>query len=62
MNADDGERAFVLAEYDIWQVKREQLSEAEGDGNYPASRDWHDSDDTATELLHRVVALLRPTS
>lgn len=49
--------AFKVS-YDAWKAEREELSEQESDGDYPAPGRWADNDDTGIDLLRTAVQLL----
>jgi len=48
-----------LVDYDEWSADRDALSAAEGNGDYPPADSWHDSDDTAVEILRNIAELLK---
>lgn len=48
-----------LVDYDEWSADRDALSAAEGEGNYPPADSWHDSDDTAVDILRNLAELLK---
>ena len=48
----------LLVEHARWRAEREDLSAGESAGDFPASSDWHRSDDVGCDLADRAVALL----
>jgi hypothetical protein len=51
--------AQVLVEYDAWADARAETSAKEASGNFPPPDEWHWSDDTAVDLLHQIVNIIR---
>ncbi|MCB0908352.1 MAG: hypothetical protein KDB63_14660 [Nocardioidaceae bacterium] len=48
----------LLAEHGEWRAHRSALAAGEASGDFPASSDWHDSDDAGCDLADRAIALL----
>lgn len=48
----------LLAEHAEWRAERAVLSAGEATGDFPATSDWHDSDDAGCDLADRAIALL----
>lgn len=44
--------------YSEWTIDRLTVSAREASGKFPAADDWHDSDDSAVELLREAMAAL----
>lgn len=63
--AEGGEVAKLLAEYDDWAEDRKVLSRREagepepGDDPEVPGDEWHGSDDSGIDLLHRMAEVLR---
>ena len=49
----------ALRLYDEWSERREALSAAEGEGEYPDPDAWADSDDEGVSIAHDLASLLR---
>lgn len=47
-----------LDDYQAWAEKRQALSEAEGEGNYPHADDWEGSDDDGVQLARDAADIL----
>lgn len=48
----------LVAEHAQWRAQRAELSAGETVGDFPASADWHASDDAGCDLADRAIALL----
>ncbi len=54
--------ADIRTDYKAWKAKRQRLSAAEEEGDFPRADDWHGSDDQAVMLLEAAMAELERLS